>query len=154
MIPAHAEKNWALAKTEKQLSSQQIKRKSYIQKCPKSIVNSLWQIFCRRKQFSSLLSLTSKNSFAFICEICGKENFLFLKMFKRLKEFYQQYKEYVRVDLVMYGVMIVLIIFYFIYSVLFWEKSENQPLFVNFFTLHPKLNWLHWLIWKKNHPYI
>lgn len=40
-------------------------------------------------------------------------------MFKRLREFYQQYKEYVRVDLVMYGVMILLIILYFIYSVLF-----------------------------------
>ncbi len=32
-------------------------------------------------------------------------------------ELYQQYKEYVRVDLVMYGVMILLIILYFIYSV-------------------------------------
>ena len=40
-------------------------------------------------------------------------------MFKWLKEFYQQYKAYVRVDLVMYGVMIMLIILYFIYSVLF-----------------------------------
>ena len=40
-------------------------------------------------------------------------------MFKRLRDFYQQYKEYVRVDLVMYGVMILLIILYFIYSVVF-----------------------------------
>ena len=40
-------------------------------------------------------------------------------MFKKLKDIYQQYKEYVRVDLVMYGVMILLIILYFIYSVLF-----------------------------------
>lgn len=39
-------------------------------------------------------------------------------MFKKLKELYQEYKAYVRVDLVMYGVMILLIIFYFIYSVL------------------------------------
>jgi len=40
-------------------------------------------------------------------------------MFKKLKDMYQQYKEYVRVDLVMYGVMILLIILYFIYSVVF-----------------------------------
>jgi len=40
-------------------------------------------------------------------------------MFKKLKDIYQQYKEYVRVDLVMYGVMILLIILYFIYSVVF-----------------------------------
>jgi hypothetical protein len=38
-------------------------------------------------------------------------------MFKRLKELYQEYKAYVRVDLIMYGVMILLIIFYFIYTV-------------------------------------
>jgi hypothetical protein len=44
---------------------------------------------------------------------------IFESMFKKLKETYQQYKEYVRVDLVMYGVMILLIILYFIYSVVF-----------------------------------
>lgn len=38
-------------------------------------------------------------------------------MFKKLRELYQQYKEYVRVDLIMYGVMILLIILYFIYTV-------------------------------------
>jgi type II secretory pathway component PulM len=37
-------------------------------------------------------------------------------MFKRLKEFYRQYRPYVRVDLVMYGVLILLIILYFIIS--------------------------------------
>jgi hypothetical protein len=40
-------------------------------------------------------------------------------MFRKLKELYQEYKEYVRVDLVMYGVMILLIILYFIYTVAF-----------------------------------
>ncbi|HTH57252.1 MAG TPA: hypothetical protein VL728_14475 [Cyclobacteriaceae bacterium] len=40
-------------------------------------------------------------------------------MFRRIRDMYQQYKEYVRVDLVMYGTMILLIILYFIYSVLF-----------------------------------
>jgi hypothetical protein len=40
-------------------------------------------------------------------------------MFKKLKDFYIQYKEYVRVDLVMYLVLILLIIIYFIYSVVF-----------------------------------
>lgn len=38
-------------------------------------------------------------------------------MFKRLRELYREYKAYVRVDLVMYGVMILLIILYFIYTV-------------------------------------
>jgi hypothetical protein len=37
-------------------------------------------------------------------------------MFRRLKEFYQQYKPYVRVDLIMYGVLILLIMLYFIIS--------------------------------------
>jgi hypothetical protein len=37
-------------------------------------------------------------------------------MFKRLRELYQQYKPYVRIDLVMYGVLILLIIIYFIVS--------------------------------------
>ena len=40
-------------------------------------------------------------------------------MLKGLKEMYAKYKPYVRVDLVMYGVMILLIILYFIYSVVF-----------------------------------
>jgi hypothetical protein len=40
-------------------------------------------------------------------------------MFKRLKELYQQYKPYVRIDLVMYGVLILLIIIYFIVSTVF-----------------------------------
>lgn len=35
-------------------------------------------------------------------------------MLKRLKELYRQYKDYVRVDLVMYAVLILLIIIYFI----------------------------------------
>jgi hypothetical protein len=38
-------------------------------------------------------------------------------MFKKLKELYKEYRAYVRVDLVMYGVMILLIILYFIYTV-------------------------------------
>jgi hypothetical protein len=37
-------------------------------------------------------------------------------MFKRLKALYQQYKPYVRVDLVMYASLIVMIIIYFIVS--------------------------------------
>ncbi len=40
-------------------------------------------------------------------------------MFKKVKELYQQYKAYVRVDFVMYGVMILLIVLYFIYTVAF-----------------------------------
>ena len=40
-------------------------------------------------------------------------------MLRKLKEFYKQYQPYVRVDLIMYGVMILLIILYFIFTVLF-----------------------------------
>jgi hypothetical protein len=39
-------------------------------------------------------------------------------MLKRLKELYREYKPYVRVDLVMYGVLILLIMIYFIVSVI------------------------------------
>jgi hypothetical protein len=37
-------------------------------------------------------------------------------MFKRLKEIYQQYKPYVRVDLIMYASLVLMIIIYFIVS--------------------------------------
>lgn len=37
-------------------------------------------------------------------------------MLRKLKELYQQYKPYVRVDLIMYGVLILLIMLYFIIS--------------------------------------
>jgi hypothetical protein len=37
-------------------------------------------------------------------------------MFKRLKELYNEYRPYVRVDLVMYLVLILLIVIYFIVS--------------------------------------
>jgi hypothetical protein len=37
-------------------------------------------------------------------------------MFNNLKEFYEKYKAYVRVDLVMYAVMILMIILYAIYT--------------------------------------
>ena len=38
-------------------------------------------------------------------------------MFKALRDLYHKYKEYVRVDLVMYAVMILLILLYFIVTV-------------------------------------
>ncbi|WP_302180103.1 hypothetical protein [Chryseosolibacter indicus] len=37
-------------------------------------------------------------------------------MLRKLKELYQQYKPYVRVDLIMYAVLILLIFIYFIIS--------------------------------------
>jgi len=40
-------------------------------------------------------------------------------MFKDLKELYKRYKPYVRVDLIMYGCLILMIIVYFIISTLF-----------------------------------
>jgi hypothetical protein len=39
-------------------------------------------------------------------------------MFRKLREFYNEYKAYVRVDLIMYGVLILLVVLYFIYTVL------------------------------------
>lgn len=39
-------------------------------------------------------------------------------MFRKIKELYNEYKPYIRVDLIMYGVMILMIILYFIISVL------------------------------------
>lgn len=40
-------------------------------------------------------------------------------MFKRIRDLYQQYKPYVKIDLIMYAVLILSIILYFIYSVAF-----------------------------------
>ena len=40
-------------------------------------------------------------------------------MFRKLRDLYREYKPYVRVDLIMYAVLILLIILYFIYSTLF-----------------------------------
>ncbi|MFN8336897.1 MAG: hypothetical protein U0U09_17330 [Cyclobacteriaceae bacterium] len=37
-------------------------------------------------------------------------------MFRKLRELYREYKPYVRVDLIMYGVLILAIIIYFIVS--------------------------------------
>ena len=48
--------------------------------------------------------------------VAKNSNTLQIRMFKRLKEIYREYKPYVRVDLIMYGVLILLIILYFIIS--------------------------------------
>ena len=40
-------------------------------------------------------------------------------MLKKLKELYKEYKPYVRVDLIMYGVLILAIIIYFIITAIF-----------------------------------
>lgn len=37
-------------------------------------------------------------------------------MFKKLRDFYKTYKPYIRVDLIMYGVLILSIFLYFIIS--------------------------------------
>ncbi|WP_262511778.1 hypothetical protein [Pseudochryseolinea flava] len=39
-------------------------------------------------------------------------------MIKKIRELYKEYRAYVRVDLIMYGVMILMIIMYGIYSAL------------------------------------
>jgi hypothetical protein len=41
------------------------------------------------------------------------------EMLKKLRDLYREYKPYIRVDLVMYGVLILLIMLYFIISVVF-----------------------------------
>lgn len=38
-------------------------------------------------------------------------------MIRKIKELYKEFKPYVRVDLIMYGVMVLLIILYFIISI-------------------------------------
>ncbi|HYG19729.1 MAG TPA: hypothetical protein VD816_12415 [Ohtaekwangia sp.] len=40
-------------------------------------------------------------------------------MFRKLRELYKEYKPYVRVDLIMYAVLILLIILYGIFSMIF-----------------------------------
>ena len=39
-------------------------------------------------------------------------------MWKKLRDFYEEYKAYVRVDLIMYAVMILLIILYAVFTLL------------------------------------
>lgn len=39
-------------------------------------------------------------------------------MLKKIKEFYKTYRPYVRVDLIMYGVMVLLIAIYFLVSLI------------------------------------
>ncbi|MBL7865769.1 MAG: hypothetical protein JNK10_12885 [Cyclobacteriaceae bacterium] len=48
----------------------------------------------------------------------GKQSAKKKVMWQKLKAFYEEYKEYVRVDLIMYAVMILLIILYAIFAVL------------------------------------
>jgi hypothetical protein len=40
-------------------------------------------------------------------------------MFRKLRDLYREYKPYVRVDLIMYGVLILAIMFYFIFASVF-----------------------------------
>jgi len=40
-------------------------------------------------------------------------------MFRKLRDLYREYKPYVRVDLIMYGVLILAIILYFIFASVF-----------------------------------
>jgi hypothetical protein len=40
-------------------------------------------------------------------------------MFRKLRDLYKEYKPYVRVDLIMYAVLILLIFLYFIFSTVF-----------------------------------
>ena len=39
-------------------------------------------------------------------------------MIRKIKELYKEFKPYVRVDLIMYGVLILLIVLYFVISLL------------------------------------
>lgn len=52
----------------------------------------------------------------------GKENFFWKTnlefVFKNLKKMYRQYKDYIKVDLLMYGVLILSVVLYFIWTTL------------------------------------
>lgn len=39
-------------------------------------------------------------------------------MFKKIKNLFRQYREYIRVDLIMYGVLLLMIVVYLILSIL------------------------------------
>jgi len=49
-------------------------------------------------------------------DTCRLNLYHHINMFKQLRDLYKQYKPYVRVDLIMYGVLILMIILYAIYS--------------------------------------
>lgn len=49
--------------------------------------------------------------------LCGEINVCKARMVKKIKELYNEFKPYIRVDLVMYGVMILLIVLYFVVSI-------------------------------------
>jgi hypothetical protein len=49
----------------------------------------------------------------------GKFQVTFQIIMKKIKELYNRYKSYVRIDLIMYAVMILFIILYFIISIIF-----------------------------------
>jgi hypothetical protein len=49
-------------------------------------------------------------------DVCLKSNFA--RMFRWLKESYEKYKEWVRVDLLMYALLILMVILYGIYKAL------------------------------------
>lgn len=68
-------------------------------------------------KLSAQLHLTEKRTNSYLGARNCAFNFL-LRMFKRLKELYKEYKPYVRVDLIMYAVLILLIIGYFLVETL------------------------------------
>jgi hypothetical protein len=69
----------------------------------------------KKSGLQQLLSLTENRAFSYLSSRKYRKEITVI-MFKRLKALYQQYKPYVRVDLVMYAVLILLIIMYFIIS--------------------------------------
>lgn len=44
------------------------------------------------------------------------QNIYFCRVFRKFKELYREYREWVRVDLIMYAVMIILILAYALYT--------------------------------------
>jgi hypothetical protein len=64
---------------------------------------------------SDYTALTEKNGNGYLCDSKRKQQ-RYWRMFKRLKEFYEEYKPYIRVDIIMYAVLILLIILYFVIS--------------------------------------
>ena len=75
------------------------------------------------------------------------KNYCEPNMFRRLRELYNEYKPYVRVDLIMYGVLILSIVLYFIFTALFgwqhpgWLRGHKKT----------RLKWAgyQWVVWMK-----
>jgi hypothetical protein len=76
----------------------------------------------QEKKYRGVIVLRLSRNNSQMVTLAAKDWLIFnrtLSMFKKLRDLYREYKPYIRVDLVMYGVLILLIIIYFIVKVAF-----------------------------------